>query len=389
MLESNDVLGRQVVEVLPSKEGLLSLMSKRKIRLYHGIDPTSPNLHLGHAVVLRKLRQFQDLGHEVILLFGTFTARIGDPSGRDKARQPLSEKEVKENMRTYRKQAGLILDMKHLRIAENHTWTEKMSIQEVQRLASHITVAQLWERDMFQERKKRGQPVWVNEMWYPLLQGYDSVALDVDLEIGGTDQTFNMLIGRELQRAYHNKEKYVLTTPLLLGPDGRKMSKSLGNTINLLDDAREMYGKVMTLRDELMPQYFELCTDVPKEEVKALQQQLPPRDLKAKLAQTITALYHGEKAAAAAKEEFEKVFKEKELPTDILEVNISEKEIELTELLVQLALASSKGEARRLVEQGGVKIAGVVQNNWNKKIPVQKGMVVQVGPRRFVKVASS
>ena len=272
-------------------------------------------------------------------------------------------------------------------MGENHTWTEKMSIQEVQRLASHITVAQLWERDMFQERKKRGQPVWVNEMWYPLLQGYDSVALDVDLEIGGTDQTFNMLIGRELQRAYHNKEKYVLTTPLLLGPDGRKMSKSLGNTINLLDDAREMYGKVMTLRDELMPQYFELCTDVPKEEVKALQQQLPPRDLKAKLAQTITALYHGEKAAAAAKEEFEKVFKEKELPTDILEVNISEKEIELTELLVQLALASSKGEARRLVEQGGVKIAGVVQNNWNQKIPVQKGMVVQVGPRRFVRVS--
>ncbi|OHA68997.1 MAG: tyrosine--tRNA ligase [Candidatus Wildermuthbacteria bacterium RIFCSPLOWO2_01_FULL_47_18] len=386
MLEPKDIVERQVAQVLPSKEGLLSLMSKRKIRLYHGIDPTSPNLHLGHAVVLRKLRQFQDLGHEVILLFGTFTARIGDPSGRDKAREPLSEKEVKENIRTYRKQAGLILDMKRLRIAKNHTWLERMSIQETQRLASHVTVAQLWERDMFQERKKRGQPVWMSEVWYPLLQGYDSVALDVDLEVGGTDQTFNMLIGRELQRAYHNREKYVLTTPLLLGPDGRKMSKSLGNTINLLDSAKEMHGKIMAVRDELMSQYFELCTDISKEEAQALQQQLSPRDLKAKLAQTITTLYHGEKAAAAAKEEFEKVFKGKELPTDIPEVNISGKEIELTELLVQLSLASSKGEARRLVEQGGVKIAGEVQKNWNKKILLKKGMVVQVGPRRFARV---
>lgn len=387
MANLEDLVTRQVAQVLPSREGLASLMSKRKIRLYHGIDPTSPNLHLGHAVVLRKLRQFQDLGHEVILLFGTFTARIGDPSGRDKARQPLSEEEVKENIRTYRKQAGLILDMKHLRIAKNHTWLEKMSIQEVQRLASHVTVAQLWERDMFQERKRRGQPVWMSEVWYPLLQGYDSVALDVDLEVGGTDQTFNMLIGRELQQAYHNKEKYVLTTPLLLGPDGRKMSKSLGNTINLLDSAKEMYGKLMTVRDDLMPQYFELCTDISKEETAKLQQELSAKDLKIKLAETVTALYRGELSAKAAKEEFERVFRGKELPIDIPEVNISEKEIELAELLLQLSLAPSKSEARRLVEQGGVKIAGEVQKEWNKKIPVQKGMVVQVGPRRFVKVS--
>src|SRR3989344_2554903 len=278
------LLERQVSEVLPDKKGLESLLRKKKIRLYLGVDPTSPNLHLGHAVVLRKLRQFQELGHEVILLFGTFTARIGDPSGKDKARQPLSEKEIRENIRTYQKQAGLILDLKRLSVKKNHEWLGKLSASEVQELASHITAARLWERDMFQERKKRGQAVWMHELLYPLLQGYDSVALDVDLEVGGTDQTFNMLVGRDLQRAYHHKEKYILTTPLLLGPDGRKMSKSLGNSINLLDKANEMYGKIMTVRDDLMPQYFELCTDISKEEVRALEKDFPPRDVKARLA---------------------------------------------------------------------------------------------------------
>lgn len=362
-------------------------MKKRKIRLYLGIDPTSSNLHLGHAVALRKLRQFQDLGHEVILLFGTFTARIGDPSGRDKARQPLSERETRENIRTYRKQAGLILDTKRLRIERNHTWLERMPVQDIYKLASLVTISQLWERDMFQERKKRGQPVWLSEVWYPLLQGYDSVALDVDLEVGGTDQTFNMLIGRELQRAYHNKEKYILTTPLLLGPDGRKMSKSLGNTINLLDGANEMYGKLMTLRDELMPQYFELCTDLAENEVKALRQKLSPRDLKARLASEIVVLYHGAKKAEAAQKEFDRVFREKLQPTAMEEIKGLRGSLPLTDALVRSRLVSSKSEARRLISQGGVRVDGKVQKKENALLQARSGTVIQVGKRRFIRLA--
>ncbi|MDP2637315.1 MAG: tyrosine--tRNA ligase [bacterium] len=387
MVEPKDIVERQVVEVLPSKSGLLSLMEKRKVRLYLGVDPTGSNLHLGHAIALRKLQQFADLGHEAILVVGTGTVLAGDPSQRDTMRPKITEKEIKENIKTWKKQVGKVINFRKVKLVENGTWLKKLSLPEMLRIASQVSSVQLFHRDMFQKRIEKGDTVWTHELLYPLLQGYDSVALNTDVEIGGTDQTFNMLIGRELVRKMQNREKFVLILPMLQGLDGRIMSKTSGNTVNLMDEPNDMFGKLMTLRDELVMQYFELCTDVSKKEVGALQQQLSPRDLKAKLAQTITTLYHGEKAATAAKEEFEKVFKGKELPTDIPEVNISEKEIELTELLVQLALASSKGEARRLVEQGGVKIAGEVQKDWNQRIPVQKGMVVQVGPRRFVRVS--
>lgn len=361
-------------------------MTQRRVRVYLGIDPTGSNLHLGHAIALRKLQQFADAGHEAILVLGTGTVLAGDPSQRDTMRPKITEKEIKDNIKTWKKQAGKIINFSKVKLMENGSWLKKLTYSDILNIVSYVSAVQLFQRDMFQKRIEKGDTVWTHELLYPLLQGYDSVALDTDVEIGGTDQTFNMLIGRELQRKMKNREKFVLTVSMLQGLDGRTMSKTSGNTVNLADEPKNMFGKLMTLRDELVTQYFELCTDIQKEEVQALQQQLSPRDLKAKLAQTITALYHGEKAAAAAKEEFEKVFKEKELPTDIPEVNVSEKEIELTELLVQLALASSKGEARRLVEQGGVKIAGEVQNNWSKKIPVQKGMVVQVGPRRFARV---
>ncbi len=386
MQSIEDIVTRQVAQVLPSKEGLVSLMTQRRVRVYLGIDPTGSNLHLGHAIALRKLQQFADAGHEAILVLGTGTVLAGDPSQRDTMRPKITEKEIKDNIKTWKKQAGKIINFSKVKLMENGSWLKKLTYSDILNIVSYVSAVQLFQRDMFQKRIEKGDTVWTHELLYPLLQGYDSVALDTDVEIGGTDQTFNMLIGRELQRKMKNREKFVLTVSMLQGLDGRTMSKTSGNTVNLADEPKNMFGKLMTLRDELVTQYFELCTDIQKEEVQALQQQLSPRDLKAKLAQTITALYHGEKAAAAAKEEFEKVFKEKELPTDIPEVNVSEKEIELTELLVQLALASSKGEARRLVEQGGVKIAGEVQNNWSKKIPVQKGMVVQVGPRRFARV---
>lgn len=390
-----DVLVKQVAQVLPSSEGLADLMRKRKIRLYLGVDPTSPYLHLGHAVLLRKLRQFQELGHEVILLFGTFTARIGDPSGKDKAREPLSFPQIKKNMATYVKQAALVLDAKKLKITHNGDWLEKMKFKDVLELASHMTVSRLLERDMFQERIRKKEEVWCHELLYPLMQGYDSVAMDVDLEIGGTDQTFNMLAGRELQKDYRKKEKFVLTTPLLLGTDGRKMSKSLGNVINLLDAPNDMYGKIMSLRDDLIPHYFELCMDTSENELRDIQAFLEnkennPRELKARLAKEITALYHGEKKSAAAEQEFEKIFKEKQFPSDISTIELrDEGPFQLVELLVMVGLASSKSDARRLAEQGGVKINGTIEKDGAKFITIQPRMVVQAGKRRFRRIVNN
>jgi len=386
-LTTNAALTRQVAEVLPQKQGLLSLMGKRKIRLYLGIDPTGTMLHLGHAVVLRKLKQFQDLGHEVILLFGTFTAQIGDPSGRDKMREPLTPQQIDSNMRDYKAQASRILDIRKTRIKKNSEWLGKLNLGEVLKLASQITTSQLLERDMFQKRMKRGQEVRVHELLYPLLQGYDSVAMDVDLEVGGTDQTFNMLVGRRLQKVYRSKEKFVLTVPLLLGLDGRKMSKSFGNTVNLNDPPKEMYGKLMTLRDELVPQYFELCTDILDKEVGQLKKKLSRRDLKAKLAREIVGLYHGTKQAEAAEKEFVRVFQKKKRPSHIPEMRIKKGIMGLVDIIVvpQLGI-SSKAQARRLIEQGGVKIDGEVQKDPKAEVRLRSGAVIQIGKRRFAKI---
>ncbi len=374
-----EIFARGVAQVLPNKEGLTALMKKRKIRIYFGVDPTSPHLHLGHAVALRKLRQFQDLGHEVVLLFGTFTAQIGDPSGKDKMRQPLTPKEVSANMATYKKQAELILDNSKTVYKENGAWLGKLKLGEILKIASHLTVSRLLERDMFQERLKQGREIGLHEFLYPLLQGYDSVAMDVDAELGGTDQAFNMLVGRRLLESMKKKEKFVVTTPLLPGLDGRKMSKSYANAVNLLDAPNEMYGKIMSIHDELVSQYFELCTDVSPTAA-------PPRDLKAQLAKEIVRMYHGEKKAQEAEQEFNQVFRDKELPSDIREVRIEENSMQLSDLLVRCQLASSKGEAKRLLEQKGVKIDGKVVEDANAPVDIRKGMVVQVGPRRFVKI---
>lgn len=368
-----------VTEALPSKEALISLMEKRRIRIYFGVDPTSPNLHLGHAVALRKLRQFQDLGHEVVLLFGTFTAQIGDPSGKDKMRQPLTAKEASANMATYKKQAGLILNNSKTVYKENGAWLGKLRLDEILKIASNLTVSRLLERDMFQERLKQGREIWLHEFLYPLLQGYDSVAMDVDAELGGTDQTFNMLVGRRLLGSMKKKEKFVVTTPLLLGLDGRKMSKSFGNTVNLLDAPEDMYGKLMSLNDNLVAQYFELCTDVSPTAAA-------PRDLKAQLAREIVRMYHGEKKAQEAEQEFDQVFRNKELPSEIREARIEENSMQLSDLLVRSQLASSKGEAKRLLEQRGVKIDGKVVEDSSVKVTIRKGMVLQVGKRHFVKI---
>lgn len=389
----DEVLTKGVEEILPSKEGLANLMRKRKIRVYLGIDPTDPNLHLGHAIPLRKLKEFQELGHEVILLFGTFTAQIGDPSGRDRKRKPLTLSQIKGNMATYKKQASKILNLSKIKIKYNDKWLSKLTFKNLLEITSHFTISRLLERDMFQRRLKKGGEVWVNEFLYPLMQGYDSVAMDVDLEIGSTDQTFNMLVGRKLQRIYNKKEKFVLTTPMLLGLDARKMSKTYQNTVNIIDLPNEMYGKLMSLKDDLIIQYFKLCTGLPLAEIKKIEKDLRlrkinPRDAKAKLAREITSLYWGKKAALETEREFNKIFQEKKTPSKIPIFIISQKFYPLLDLLVHLNLVKSKSEAKRLVLQGGLRINGKTERDWRKKIQIKDGMVIQVGKRKFVKIAT-
>jgi tyrosyl-tRNA synthetase len=386
-----DVLEKGVEEILSSREELFELMQKRKIRLYLGVDPTSSDLHLGHAIPLRKLREFQDLGHETILLFGTFTAQIGDPSGRDEKRKPLSLEQVEKNILDYKAQASKIIDFKKTKIMYNGDWLSKLNFGDLAKLTSHFTVSRLLERDMFQRRLGKKEEVWVNEFLYPLMQGYDSVAMNVDLEIGGGDQKFNMLVGRKLQRIYNNKEKFVLTTPMLLGLDGRKMSKTYGNTINLRDSADEMYGKIMSLRDDLITKYFELVTDISLKETKELERDLKlkkinPKIAKDRLAEKIITTFHGKKAALAAGKEFEKVFTKKKLPSLVPEVKIKRGTLRILDLLTKTKLVSSRSEAKRLIMQKGVKINGEIIEDWGGTVEIRGGEVVQIGRRRFAKL---
>ncbi|MCP6719287.1 MAG: tyrosine--tRNA ligase [Patescibacteria group bacterium] len=385
------VLTDKVEDVLPSKKELGKLMKKRKIRLYFGIDPTSPNIHIGHAIPLRKLRQFQDLGHDVILLFGTFTAQVGDPSERDKKREALTLNQVKKNMTAYKKQAAKILDVSKLKIRGNAQWLAKLKFNDLLKLASYFTTSRLLERDMFQERLKKEKEVWLSELLYPLMQGYDSVAMNVDLEIGGTDQTFNMLVGRKLQRIYNKKEKFILTTSMLMGLDGREMSKTYGNFINILDQPNDMYGKIMSLKDNLITHYFELCTDFTVSDIKKMEKALKfkkvnPRDLKAELAKEIVKIYHGKQKADKAEKEFNRVFKKRELPSKIKEVKIKRKRLNILDLLLSTKQVTSKSQARRLILQKAVKIDGILKEDSQEIIKIKKGMTIKIGKRRFAKM---
>lgn len=386
-----EVLTRNVVQILPDKKRLENLMKKKRLRVYFGIDPTGPRLHLGHAVSLRKLKEFQDLGHETIFLIGDFTAKIGDPSERLQKRKPLSETEIKKNMKNYLKEVGKILDLSKLKVKQNSEWLSKLNLENFLKIASKITVSRLLERDMFQERIAKKREIWLSELLYPLFQAYDSLFLNVDLEIGATDQTFNMLLGREFQKIFEKKEKFILTTPILLGRDGRKMSKTYKNTINLSDPPQEMYGKIMSLRDELVLDYFRLCTNLSLNEIKKIEQKflskkVNPKKIKAKLAKEIVALYYGKKIAQKTAQEFERVFKEKKLPSKIKKIKISEKKISLAELLVKAKIVPSKSEAKRLILQGGVKINQKKEKDWKKIIEIKRGKILQVGKRRFFKL---
>jgi tyrosyl-tRNA synthetase len=386
-----EVLTRNVDQVLPDKNQLKRLIERRKIRVYLGVDPTGRKLHLGHTIPFRKLQEFADLGHEVILVIGTGTVLAGDPSQREKARDRISQKEIKENIKTWKRQVSKILDFSKIKIKYNGDWLLKLGFKEIINIASHISAVKLFQRDMFQKRIKKGDTIRMHEILYPLLQGYDSVVMDVDLEIGGSDQIFNMLIGRELQRKMRNKEKFVLTCPMLLGTDGRPMSKSSGNCVWIEDSAEQMFGKIMSIQDNLIIPYFEFLTDIPfqliKKYKKALQlKKINPKDLKTQLAFEVVKIYHSERAAKKAEKEFKKIFKEKELPTVIPRIKLKKQSINILDLLLRTKLASSKSEAKRLIKQKGVKINGETQKDWRKDIQTKKGMIIRVGKRKFIKI---
>ena len=388
--KTDEALNRGVDQVLPNKEGLRELMKKKRIRLYFGIDPTSPKLHLGHALGLKKIQEFADLGHEAILVIGSGTVLAGDPSLRASARPLVSQEEVERNIKSWKRQAAKILDFSKIKIRHNSEWLFKLAFRDIIRIASNISAVKIFQREMFQRRIKKGDTIWTHEALYPLLQGYDSVALDVDLEIGGTDQLFNMLIGRELQQKMQKREKFILTWPLILGVDGQPMSKTRGNCIWLEDTADEMFGKTMSIPDQLIGDYF-LLTRFSSEKIEEIRKNLKQkkanlRDLKAELAGEIAAAYHGPKEAERVERNFERIFKEKNLPEKISGVKIKESCLGIIDLLVRAGLAPSRAEAKRLILQGGVKINRETEKDWRKIIEIKKDLIIQVGKRKFIKL---
>jgi len=397
-----EILKTGAAEIVPEnemREKIKNSLEKNKPLIVKlGLDPTAPDIHLGHTVPLQKMRQFQDLGHQAVIIIGDFTGRIGDPTGKSETRKPLTEEELYKNAETYKEQIFKILDPDKTRIEFNATWLSKLNFADVIKLATSCTVARMLERDDFAKRYAEEKPISIHEFFYPLMQGYDSVALNADVELGGTDQKFNLLMGRTLQKDFGQAPQVALTTPILEGLDGvQKMSKSLGNYIGVYETPREMFGKTMSIPDELMIRYYELVTNVPVEEIRLLEQGLAnnevhPRDLKMRLGWEIVNIYHGQNEANQAKEEFIRMFQKKEIPDDMPEISINKLEtetdgkIEIVSLMVNASLAPSRGEARRLIEQGGVKINDKKVSDAQAVIPLMVGDIIKVGKRKFVRI---
>ncbi len=382
---------RNVEEIFERESLVRKLKSGKQLRIKHGIDPTGPKIHIGRAVQFWKLRAFQDLGHQIVLIIGDFTAQIGDASDKQAMRKPLTEAQIKENLKDYTNQIAKILDIKKTEINFNSKWLSKLTAKDMLSLAMRFTAQQMIQRRNFKERWDSGKPIGLHELSYPLFQGYDSVAVKADVEIGGSDQLFNLQAGRELQKMFGQIPQDIVTLKMLNGLDGRKMSTSWGNVITIVDEPNDMYGKIMSMKDELIPEYFELCTALPMEEVEKVKSDLAggsvnPRDLKARLAKEIVAIYHGQKSASIAEKEFEKVFREKEMPSEIPEIGIEEGKLPILDFLNKTGLVSSKAEAKRLILQKGVKINNEVQSDWKKEVEIKKGTVVQVGKRKFAKI---
>ncbi len=393
--EQIKLLKRGTVEVFREQELTEKLTDAaktgRQLRIKLGLDPTSPDIHLGHTVVLRKMRQFQDLGHKAVLIIGDYTAQIGDPSGQDTTRPMLSPQQIEENAKTYFQQAGKILDTSDdkLEIRYNSEWLEKLTAMEIIQLVAKKTVAQMLQRDSFKKRLQTDEDVYMHEFLYPLMQGYDSVVVKSDVELGGNDQTFNNLIGRDIQRAYGQKPQVVIIMPILVGLDGKeKMSKSKGNYIGVTDEPKDMFGKVMSISDEMMENYFTLLTDLSAERITELvnPDKTHPKEAKVLLAKTILIQFYNKKIAGAAAAEFDKVFAQGQLPDDIPEIKISAELVMASKLLVILNLVPSSSEAKRMIKQSAVSIDGKRINDPNAEISPKDGMIVQVGKRKFAKI---
>jgi len=395
--EQMDLIKRGAVEIIPEDELVKkiekSIKSGKPLNIKLGCDPSRPDLHLGHSVVLRKLAQFQQLGHQAILIIGDFTGMIGDPSGRNSTRPPLTLEQTRINGQSYFQQASKILDKDKTKIVYNSNWLSKMTFEDVIKLASKYTVARMLERDDFTKRYKAGEPISIHEFLYPLAQAMDSVAIQSDVELGGTDQKFNLLVGRDIQREYGVEPQVILTMPLLVGTDGiEKMSKSYDNYIGISDPPEQIFGRTLSIPDQLIYTYFELATDVSNERLKQIKTELQddktnPRDLKRELARTLVAMYYDEAAAIKAQEEFDKIFIKKEIPDEIEEFIIDEnKETNILDLLILVNFASSKGEAKRLVQQGGVSIDGKKVLDVHQKIKIESGMILKLGKRKFLKL---
>ncbi len=396
--EQFKIIKEKTVEVLPEEELLekleRSVKQKKPLIVKQGFDPTVSDIHLGHTVSIRKLKQFQDLGHKVVFLIGDFTAMIGDPSGRSETRKRLSRKEVLKNARTYQNQVFKILDPQKTTIDFNSRWSSKFKAFDFLKLASMYSVARLLERDDFSQRYKTGTPISILEFLYPLLQGYDSVALKADVEMGGTDQKFNLLVGREIQRGYGQEPQVIITMPLLVGTEGtEKMSKSLGNYIGISEPPREIFGKIMSIPDSLILQYFELLTDLPSEELLKLKEELEvkktnPMLLKKRLGHKLVEVYYNKKIADLSQSEFEKVFSQKELPQEIPSIVFKSKEEEVWvgHLCTQTGMTSSTSEAKRLIKQGGLYIDNQRITDENLKIKVAGEKIFKLGKRKFFKV---
>ena len=399
--EQMDLIKRGAFEIIPEDELVKkiekSIKEGKALNIKLGCDPSRPDLHIGHSVVLRKLAQFQSLGHQAILIIGDFTGMIGDPSGRNVTRPALTLEETRINGKSYWEQASKILNKDKTRIVYNSEWLGKMTFEDVIKLASKYTVARMIERDDFTKRFKAGEPISVHEFLYPLAQAMDSVAIESDVELGGTDQKFNLLVGRDIQREFGMEPQIILTMPLIVGTDGvEKMSKSYNNYIGISESPKEIYGKTLSIPDALIYKYYELATNISNQDLKIIRDQLDdnkvnPRDLKRQLARTLVEMYHSKDAAHEAEEEFDKIFIKKEIPDDIPEYKIENgsNELGILDLILQVNFAPSKGEARRLVSQGGVSLDGEKIEDITTTIKLKKESILRVGKRKFIKIISN
>lgn len=391
----DEFLTRGVSAIYPSRDFLKAkMMEGKQLSIYLGIDPTGPTLHIGHVISLMKLSEFQKLGHKVILLIGSFTAMIGDPTGKASIRKPLTREQVLENCKRYKEQASLFLDFEGENAVElkyNSDWHDNLTFKDVVDIASNFTVAQMIERDMFQERIKNNLPIGLHEFLYPLMQGYDSIAMDVDGEIGGNDQIFNMLAGRDLMKSMKNKEKFVIGMKLLTDPTGKKMGKSEGNMISLLDSSKDMFGKIMSWTDGMMPSGFELCTKIPTEELANINKEIieNPRDTKLKLAKEIVKIYFGEEIANQEVENFISQFSNKKIPENIQSYKVTNNNI--IDILVESKMCASKTEARKMIEQCAVKIYDLNEDmrkitSFDENIDIDNENILQVGKLKYIKL---